>query len=479
MFFDIEEVRDYIKNGNFAALDEVIECLNEQVTERESPYYLQFNYFSAGMEALFKHCMQARTAAMDEWLDKRLDRYIKDYDDLDFVTLFFAGNPTPAQKITRFQAYLAQTTSPLVRFSDCTLNYASHTAFEKSIDISTQATFPVLQQIGNAASRAHQNLFHKFNNFSLAILRLVVRNDNRDSYDYYRLLDIPIKDEHHAVANLSDYAGQRDITSISGRLRSSQLAKDIEARYQSGVALAKEKDADFNEHKGVGQVLTDVVQNSDYEHEYHHSELSLFQYLESDACIMLLISYLQKNNVTKHHKIYAAILDIYSTQQYCQNCEISSLGLQAKQPERFFSKFEKALLNTGYQVPIKTRTKYGVLARGDASWMREKIPGIKTAIRCIANNSYDDKRRKKRSLADVADVHAATEFLEPLRKNLKTDTPVSVIKIKQPEPPQLQNPGSAVNQFTLFTSSKIQIDDAKRLLIELQSADVVGSLFRS
>lgn len=458
MFFDIDEVKDYIEKGDFAALDEVIEYLNEQVTERDSLYYLEFNYYSAAMEELFKQCMQARNLAMDAWLGSVLDHYIKDYDDQDFVALFFKNNPTPAQKIERYQSYLAQQKSPLVRFSDCTLTYDSHTAIHKDIVIPTNDTFSVLQELGSAATELHQMQFNRFNNFALATLRVVVRDKDSASHEYYQLIDIPIKDANHVFANLSDYAGDRDIESVSGRLRSSKIAKAIEARYQGGVALAQIKDHTFKEHKPSGQILVDAVEKADYEHEFHHSELALFQYLESDACILMLINYLKTNYLNKNDKVYAAILDIYSTQQYCQNCEISSLGLQAKHKDRFFAKFEKALLENDFRVPTKTRTKYGVMARGEFSWMKEKEAGIKTAVRCIANDEYFDKRRKKRPPSEMcSSMVKEKEFATPMRKNIKTETPISLIKIHRPvmTGEYKQASYSDVDKFTFFSSSKI------------------------
>lgn len=460
--YDRERVEKYIRQKNIKKLQDYVDGMYEQVKERESPYHLRFDYYSGAMKEIFEKCLQSDneqpSEEMKEWVGQALTLFMKDYDDRDFAAYFMTKGLSSEEKIKRFKAYMTQQMSPLVRFADCSLIYDSHTAVDKGIVIPTHDTFPVLQTLGTAATELHQTQFGKFNNFALATLRVLVRDKDNASYDYYRIIDIPIKDATHALANLSDYAGNRDISSVSGRLRSSQLAKDIEARYQAGVVLAGEKDHKFNEYKPTGQILLDVVQNADYEHEYHHSELALFQYLESDACILMLIQYLRENNLKQNDKVYAAVLDIYSTQQYCQNCGISSLGLQAKNKERFFAKFEKALLDNGLRVPSKTRTKYGVEARGDYSFMQEKDPGIKTAVRCIANDEYFDKRGKKRPHADVsALISNEKEFAEPMQKNIKTETPISVIKIQKPLSVDHDKPASYsdVDKFTLFSSSKI------------------------
>ncbi len=86
--------------------------------------------------------------------------------------------------------------------------------------------------------------------------------------------------------------------------------------------------------------------------EAKHSEDLLYEYLSKQENLMLILFFLNGIKIVPGHKIYAVILDIYSTRNMCLECESKTFILQSDRLHgRFLVALEKILNQYGYKTP--------------------------------------------------------------------------------------------------------------------------------
>lgn len=101
------------------------------------------------------------------------------------------------------------------------------------------------------------------------------------------------------------------------------------------------------------------------EQDFHHSEQTIYEMLEKPEVIHYYINnFLQAYNVQPGDKIYAIILDIYTTRYMCQGCAARSYSTAHYPGRSLLAKWEWKLKKMGYHIP-KVGLRMAVRATGE------------------------------------------------------------------------------------------------------------------
>lgn len=456
--------------GSYEDVDGLLDACHELIESPESELYKQYGHFGRLLRDVIAYGItryKQGSQKAGDWLVNRLPLFLRDYDDQDFLKCLCGDHPSLDEFCKRFEIFIYQAKSPLVHLNNCDLDYASHTNPSKRISIASLDSFQRLFEMGQSVSQLCQSKLHKFVNFALADLRLLIKAPSEAGV-YYQVVSIPIRDVQRSFASVRSYFGNENNFQYGYKKRNIDSAHRIANRYLRGVEIAKSKDSDFKECVADHVIENESRHNDDYELKYHHGEQALFEYLEADdkAAVAFILQQMQQLGVKSYSKIYAAILDVYSTQASCQACQLATLGIQDKKsPNSFFSALEAALKTQRYRLSRRTRTKLGEEKR-PCKWssLYEKQIGLKTAVRYVTTYRYTDKNQVVRTREEPAlDWAESTVPHTPVRKNIKTDMPITILSIfgNLTVKPELSDRRS---QYTLFSSTSLTQEESKHLL---------------
>lgn len=101
------------------------------------------------------------------------------------------------------------------------------------------------------------------------------------------------------------------------------------------------------------------------EQEFHHSEQAIYEMLQKEEVIRYYITqFLQAYNVQPGDKVYAIVLDIYTTRYMCQGCAARAHSTAHYPGRAMLAKWSWALKKLGYRVP-KVGLRMAVRATGE------------------------------------------------------------------------------------------------------------------
>lgn len=101
------------------------------------------------------------------------------------------------------------------------------------------------------------------------------------------------------------------------------------------------------------------------EQEFHHSEQAIYEMLQKEDVICYYITqFLQAYNVQPGDKIYAIVLDIYTTRYMCQGCAARSHSTAHYPGRAMLARWSWELKKMGYRVP-KVGLRMAVRATGE------------------------------------------------------------------------------------------------------------------
>jgi len=108
------------------------------------------------------------------------------------------------------------------------------------------------------------------------------------------------------------------------------------------------------------------------EQDFHHSEQTIYEMLEKPEVIHYYINnFLHAYNVQPGDKVYAIILDIYTTRYMCQGCAARSYSTAHYPGRGLLAKWEWALTQMGYRIP-KVGLRMAVRATGEGPAKNQK-----------------------------------------------------------------------------------------------------------
>jgi hypothetical protein len=123
----------------------------------------------------------------------------------------------------------------------------------------------------------------------------------------------------------------------------------VRSRHQSGLDYLKKLGQAAGEK--MEKLKIDLSNIREYFSTFHHSEQALFEHLKKPSTIKSFVQSLREKNILPHHKVYAVILDMFSTRELCSPCTVATKGVMNKQSDEFIGALQKELGNQSYKTP--------------------------------------------------------------------------------------------------------------------------------
>ena len=276
---------------------------------------------------------------------------------------------------------LHDTADALIHTTDRDLIYKGTDG--KQVMIPCNPIHAQLKLAENSARATVQSALGKINgNLAVANISFVVSShpyDPAHKTHNRRLITLPLQAavdwgrgdrKHWLSAKIQDFWGEDAVrvptVASTGRvINQNRNPKQLLRQQRANSAAARDgvhrgthyDDYPFDDHyHSAGKNL---------EQEFHHSEQAIYEMLQQKIVIQYYITHLlQAYNVQAGDKVYAIILDIYTTRYMCQGCAARSYNTAHYPGRALLAKWSWELEKSGYRTP-KVGLRMVVRATGE------------------------------------------------------------------------------------------------------------------